>query len=150
MKKFKFTFNSILTFRKTLEEGTLRKLGEAQNAFQLQIARKKELENVLNSALDRRQNLGIDPIGVFAFQLEQNFIVGTKQRIIQSEAAIVRANRGVEKALRSYLMAKRETRKLELLYEKQFTLYKKERSRREQLDQDDLSVMRNRLKEEHV
>ncbi|MGK5089257.1 flagellar export protein FliJ [Bdellovibrionota bacterium FG-2] len=150
MKKFRFTFDSILTFRKTLEESSLRKLGEAQRVFQAQLAQKKELENILKDALERRQNLGIDPIGVFAFQLEQNFIVGTKQRIIQAEAAIVRANRGVEKALRSFLMARRETRKLELLYEKQFVQFKKERTRREQMDQDDLSVMRNHFKEEQL
>jgi flagellar export protein FliJ len=101
----------------------------------------------LSDALERREKLGIEAIGIDAFQLEQNFIFGTKQRIVQQDQALVRASRGVEKALRAYLHARRQTRTIEMLREKQYQEFRKALTKKEQKELDELSVMRARLRE---
>ncbi len=152
MKRFKFQFAAVLKIRKMREEETMRALAQTQRVFQEEQQRKSKLVSELNDALIRRESLGIEAIGIDAFQLEEYFIVGTKQRIIQQDQAVVRASRNVEKALRTYLQARRQTKAIEVLHEKQFQEFKKARAKQEQKDLDDLSVMRERLrtKEEEI
>jgi flagellar export protein FliJ len=146
MKRFKFQFAAVLKIRKTREEESLRVLAQTQRQHQQELQRKSKLVSELNDALIRRESLGIEAIGIDAFQLEESFIVGTKQRIVQQDQALVRASRNVEKALRVYLTARRQTRAIEILREKQFLEFKKSLAKQEQKDLDDLSVMRARLR----
>jgi flagellar export protein FliJ len=147
MKKFRFQFDAVLKVRKGRENDALAALGAAQRTYQLELARKQELQDRLSGSLARREGLGSEATTVLAFQLEQAFINGTKQRIIQSDQAILRASRGVERALRAYLAARRQTRMIEMLEEKAFAEYRKEASRKERRDLDELMVMRARLAE---
>ncbi len=137
-----------MDFRKKREEDALRLLGAAQRALQLEIKRKQDLLDALNRSLLRRELLGEIPTGPNEFHVEQDFIGGTKQRIIQADHAISRAHRGVEKALRVYLLSRRQVRVLELLYDRDFAAYKHEARRRENREADDLNIMRRRLQEE--
>jgi flagellar export protein FliJ len=145
MKKFRFQFDAVLKVRKSREQDALSALGAAQRAYQLELARKQDLEMRLAASLGRREELGRDTTPVLAFQIEQAFINGTKQRIIQADQAILRASRGVERALRAYLAARRQTRMIEMLEEKAYSEYRKEAARRERKDLDELMVMRARL-----
>jgi flagellar FliJ protein len=145
MRKFRFQFEAVLKVRKSREQDALAALGAAQRAYQLELARKQELQMRLGESLGRREGLGQETTPVLAFQIEQAFINGTKQRIIQADQAIVRASRGVERALRAYLGARRQTRMIEMLEEKAFAEYRRERARKEQRDLDELMVMRARL-----
>jgi flagellar FliJ protein len=79
--------------------------------------------------------------------LESDFIAGQKIRIVQAEVAIQRSKRAVEKALRNYLHAKRQTRVIEMIREKRFAEYKLERAKHLQKEMDDVSTMRNRLRQ---
>jgi flagellar FliJ protein len=146
MRKFRFQFETVLKVRKQREQDALAALGAAQRVYQLEQARKQELEMRLSESLGRRERLGqgsaTTPV---AFQLEQAFINGTKQRITQADQAIFRASRGVERALRNYLGARRQTRMIEMLEEKAYAEYRKEASRKERKEQDELTVMRARL-----
>src|SRR5206468_2689205 len=121
-------------------------LGAAQQVYQRELGHKQQLLSELDSALRRRESLGIEPVGPTAFQLEESFIGGTKSRITRADQAILRASRGVEKALRAYLHARRQTRMIEVLREKAYADYRKARSKWEQKQQDDLAVMRARLR----
>src|SRR5258708_4564994 len=131
MNKFKFKLETVLQFRRTREEEALRALAQAQRIYQAELAKKAKLLFDLSEALGRRESLGIVAIGIDAFQLEQNFIGGTKQRIVQQNQALVRASRGVEKNLRAYLFAKRQTRMIEILREKQYKEFRKALSKKE-------------------
>lgn len=148
MKKFRFQFAAVLKVRKSREQNSLTALGGAQRAYQLELARKQELQNRLSSALVRREGLGQETTPVLAFQIEQSFINGTKQRIIQADQAIMRASRGVERALRAYLAARRQTRMIEMLEEKAYAEYRKESARKERRELDELMVMRARLSDQ--
>jgi flagellar export protein FliJ len=147
MKKFRFQFETLEKVRRTREGEALRFLGEAQAKLAEAVARKQELEASRELGLIRREQLGKTATSPTAFLLETDFITGQKYRIIQSDVSIQRAKRGVEKALRNYLQAKRQTRVIEMLREKQFTEYKVQRSKYEQKQMDDLTTMRNRLKD---
>jgi len=145
MKKFRFKFESVFKIRQTREEEVLRALGAAQRAYQEELAEKQQILSELDQSLKRREKLGSETVTINSFQIEQNFITGTKQRIIRQDQAIVRASRTVEKALRAYLFARRQTRMIEILREKDFAEFKKAVAKKEQKELDELSVMRTSL-----
>jgi flagellar FliJ protein len=142
MKRFKFKFAAVLKVRESREENALRTLGQAQQAYQAELAIKAELLSKLKSSLERRESLGIEAIGIDSFQLEQIFITGTKQRIVRQDQAIMRASRTVEKSLRAYLAARKETRMIEVIREKDLKEFKKSQAKKQQKELDELSSMR--------
>jgi flagellar FliJ protein len=146
MRKFRFQFETVLSVRKNRENDALTALGGAQRAYQLEVARKHELQLTLARALERREGLAQRNFeSALAFQLEQAYINGTKQRIIQADQAIMRASRVVEKALRAYLTARRQTRMIEILREKAYAEFRRELARRERRELDELIVLRARF-----
>ena len=148
MPKFRFRLESVLKLRKTREDEAMRALGAAQRAYQACLARKAELLSELEASLLRRERLGERSIGIDVFHLEQNFINGTKQRITQSDHMIFRAGKMVEKALRAYLNARKQSRMLETLKDKDYAAYRKAQAKIEARWLDDLTIMRHRMKEE--
>jgi flagellar export protein FliJ len=138
-----------LKIRQTREEEMLRALGAAQRAYQLELSEKATILSELDQALNRREKLGNEAVAINAFQIEQNYITGTKQRIIRQDQAIVRASRTVEKTLRAYLFTRRQTRMIEILREKDFKEFKKSIAKKEQKELDELSVMRSLLNKQH-
>ena len=143
MRKFLFRFATVLKARRAREEECLRLLGAAQRQYQAELERKRGLQRALEGSLLRREELGAGTAAApVDFALEHDFIVGTKQRLIQQEQAILRASRAVEKALRAYLLAKRQTRMFETLHDREYAEHRKREQKREQRAQDDLSVMR--------
>ena len=149
MKKFRFQFETVERVRKTREDECLRGLGQAQALYNETLKQKEKLLNTLSSALERRELLGTGAhqARMADIQLESDFIAGTKIRINQQDQAILRARRMVEKALRTYLAARRQTRMMELLREKAFSEYKMTRNKLLQKQSDDLTIMRARLRE---
>lgn len=150
MKRFKFRFAAILKLRKSREEDALRALGAAQTAYQAEVQKKSELISAQNAALLRREMLGSEPTKILAFQIEADFISGNKQRIVSADRDIHRASRRVEKALRAYLFARRQTKMMELIYDKENVEFRRQQAKREQRFLDDLVVMRERLKEKEA
>jgi flagellar export protein FliJ len=145
MAIFKFKLEPVLKQRKNREDATLAAFGSAQRALQLAKDHKDSLLQSLEGALLRRESLGTVATGIHDFQVVQDYIGGTKQRIIQSEQGIVRAQRGVEKAMRAYLQARRQTRAIEILRERALEEFKRDQSKQEQKNLDDLIIMRSRL-----
>jgi len=150
MKKFQFKFETVEKVRKTREDEALRLLAQAQRVFQQARNHKERLVNDLNEALLRRELLAKEVVTVVAFFVEEDFITGTKQRIVYADQAILRAKRGVEKAIRFYLYARRQTRTIEILREKAYEEYKQQTKRQEQKEINDLHVMRARLNSEEA
>jgi flagellar export protein FliJ len=142
MKRFKFRFEAVEKVRKTREKESLRALGAAQRELLAARARKDSLVSALQGSLLRRERLGQEAVSPTAYVLETDFIQGTKARIIQSEQGITRAQRGVEKAMRVYLLALRQLRAIENLREKMFAEFKRAKAKKEQKESDDLTLMR--------
>jgi flagellar export protein FliJ len=145
MKRFRFKFEAVERVRRIREEEALRALAQAQRQYQLALDHKANLQNELENALIRRESLGQQAVSVIAFHTEQDFINGTKQRIIQAEHMISRAARQVEKMLRTYLHTRKQLKTIEMLREKAFSEYKAERQKYEQKQLDDLNIMRARF-----
>ncbi len=148
MKRFKFQFETVERVRKSKQEEALRLLAGAQRQVQQAKDLRAALVKDLEESLARREKLGAQAVNVASFLLENDFIAGTKQRIVQADHAILRANRAMEKALRNYLFARRQTRMVEVLRDKRFEEFKKAAAKYEQKQADDLNVMRARLLQE--
>ncbi len=148
MKKFQFKFESVETVRKRAEEKALRDLADARRAQARILEFKAGLEKALMQALERRERIGQGPASGADFQIENDFIAGTKQRLVQTEATLTRINRGLEKAMQTYLNARKQTRVIELLRERSYAEYRKERSKHLDREMNDMMVMRARMKEE--
>lgn len=122
----------------------MRELGEAQRRYQGELNEKARLQQELARALTERETLGQRPVQSVDFLLADQFIVGGKHRILRQEQAIFRAQKGVEKCLRAYLQARKQTRMIEVLREKDYADFKRDRARREQKVIDELVVARHR------
>lgn len=147
MKKFRFKFQALETVRKAQEDVALRSLAKAQELFREATELKSRLQSVLEESLIRRESLGVIAVESRDFRTEEDFIRGTKQRLVQSDQAIYRARKGVEKALRGYLHARRQTRMIEVLREKAYAEYRENVRKKEQRDLDDLYLMRSRMRQ---
>jgi flagellar export protein FliJ len=149
MRKFVFKFAAILKLREQRQEEAFRALAAAQRAYQMELARKSKLEQDLRDSLDRREKHGsLGAIDISVFHLEEKFIIGTKQRIAQAEHAIFRARKNVERALRGFLLARRQTRIMEVLREEAFAEFKRSMVKKELREMDELSIMRARFRRE--
>lgn len=148
MKRFRFNLESVLRLRKLREQEALRALSVAQRARQAEVDRRAKLVVQLSEALHEREKLSAKATTIQAFHTWQHFITGQKQRIIQADHAIQKSERAVEKAMRTYLHTRQRTEAIARLKERAHEEYKKERSRWEQLQNDDLMVMRHRINED--
>lgn len=148
MKKFVFKFAGVQKLRKTKEQECLRSLAQAQSLYQEELNNKARCLSLLKEALERRESLGSEPVGIASFQVEQSYIIGMKQKIQRVDQALVRASREVQKALRAYLVARKENKAMQTLHDQAKDEYKKLRAKYEAKQQDELTIMRTRLKEE--
>lgn len=145
MKKFKFKFESILLLRKNTEELILKELAAAQMAYRVEIDAKLSLEKQLEDSFKRREKLGEAPTSIEPFHIEQNFITGTKQRIIMAKQSILRSSKKVEKVMKRYLEARKKTQQMEKLKERYLDQFKTDRREYENKQLDDLMIMRSEL-----
>jgi flagellar export protein FliJ len=148
MKKFNFKFDAVLQVRKIREREFLRQLSRTQRAHQEELRKKAQLVLQLENSLGRRENLGSVSEDISSFHLEDNFIIGTKQRITQADNSILRASKAVERALQTYLLAKRQSKVIETLLEKAQQEHRRALRKKEEKELDEMIIMRTRLSKE--
>ncbi len=142
-RKFKFRLEAVERVRRAKEQETLRALAYAQARYQETLQIKQRLMEDTEAALARREALASTAQPVLAYQLENEFITGNKQRILQSDQAITRARKFVEKALREVIAAKRALKGIELLREKAFLEFKTALRKKEQKDLEEIYTSRH-------
>jgi flagellar export protein FliJ len=147
MKKFKFKYEAVEKVRKNREQEMLRALVRAQESLKSEKKTKEKLMKELDKSLTRREELGVVPVGPHAFQIEDDYIVGTKQRALKIDQAIFRTSKAVEKAMKNYLLSKRQSRTMEVLKEKSSAEYKDIKRKNEQKELDNFYIMRFRFRE---
>lgn len=122
---------------------------EKQMAYKLELDKKENLRTQLSDSLGRREALATHLVSIQSYQAEQEFIDGTKLRMIQADQAILRAGRDMEKYQQFYIFSRKQTRMIEVLFEKAEAQHKKSVMKRENRDLDDLMIMRSRLEPEY-
>jgi flagellar FliJ protein len=142
MKRFKFRLEAVETIRKRKEQDALRVLGRARQELQLILARKSQLESTLADALLRREELANSSVTPDEFAVIESFITGTKICVRQAEQQSARALRVVERATRGYMHARRDCMVIDTIRENDLQEYRKEKSREEMKEMDDLSSIR--------
>ncbi len=150
MKKFKFKFQSVESVRKIKEQQALRELALAQQKLQHEKNKKEGLLSVLESSLLKREKLNQEIVSPTPYEVLNQFIAGTKQRMMQSDQAIAKASRALEKVISSYLQARRQTRVMETLREKEYQEYKKRKNKLENKGEDEIYTTRFRLRQEEL
>lgn len=150
MRRFRFRFESVEKYRKNIENDALRALAETQRALQAKKQHKDSLFRALGDALARRETLASQSVSCAHFQIEDDFIAGTKVRIVQADQAIKKAMKVVERAMQAYLHARRQTRMMEVLREKELEKFKLELAKQEQKRLDDLYIMRAAMAKEEA
>lgn len=146
MKRFSFRFQTLLETRQREEDEALKQLGVAQRARAHEISRKEKIVTAIAKAYARIHSIGdvkAELQGAEAFRVEQDFIAGSKVRSLQADHAILRANRAVDRAMRQFLAARRRTRMIEILRDKDVEEFKKARSKKEARDMDELTILRH-------
>ncbi len=146
MGKFRFRLQTVLEQRKRAEDDALRVVASAQRKLAEARAKKAAFEAALLASCKRRELLGETETSVENFHVEQAFIDGTKQRLIQADHHIGVAQRGVDKAMRGFLATRRATRQIEVIEEKDRLAHRAESKKKELRAQDELSVLRARFK----
>ena len=131
--------------RKTREQDALRALAEAQRALQAEKERKNSLSARLHESFERREKFGEIASTSMVIQIEENFIVGTKQKILQIDQAIIRAGRAVEKAMAYYLSCRQQRMMMDKLREKAYEKFQEELRKKELKEADDLNIMWARM-----
>lgn len=144
-KKFRFKLEPVERVRRSKEDECMRLLAQAQSRYHQALQFKSELSQQLEDSLIRREKLGETAQFASAFLLENDFIVGQKQRIMQADHFIMRAKKNVEKMLKDFLNAKKQTKVIEKLRENAFEEFKIEVQKKEQKELEELYVMRARL-----
>ncbi len=143
-KKFKFRLEAVEKLRRIKEQEALRMLAQAQSKYQETLDHKASLLKDLERSLLRRENLGCKTgSAALDFQMENSFILGTKQRVVQADQAILRVRKFVEKALREVLVARRALKTIETLREKAYAEFKQEMKKREQKALEEIYVSRS-------
>jgi len=142
-KRFRFRLEAVENLRRIREQDALRALADAQTKYKMALDHKYSLQVELEKSLVRREVLPEqNTSSSFDYQLENAYITGTKQRIIQADQFILRMKKGVEKALRAMLSARRDLRAIELLREKAFQEFKKELQKKEQKQLEEFYTLR--------
>lgn len=142
MKRFKFRLEAVEKVRKRTEEEAMRVLADARKRLMDLISQGEAQKTALDSALLRREKLGESPTTPATFLVEDDFIAGTKFRIAQIAQQVLKAQKGVEKATRFFLHARKQLHVITTLREREFETFKKEQQRLEQKRVDEMVVMR--------
>ena len=79
-------------------------------------------------------------------RLVESYIDGLKYHLIRADQAIIRSRRFLEQAMKHYIQSRKERMMIDRLREKAFEEFKVEQARLDQIQLDDLSTMRARLK----
>lgn len=145
MRKFRFKLSAVEQVRKNKEREALTALSDAQRILQAEISRKIKLLQALDDSLNRREKLSLKEASSVDYRVEEDFITGNKIRIQSVDRSILRASKGVEKAMAHYLQCRKQRKMVDKLREKALEAHQDEQATRENRAMDDLSIMRFRI-----
>lgn len=142
MQKFRFRLDSLMRMREARENEALIALADTQRAFQREVDLKKQLRDEIEESLNKLAEIGKKPLSVHELQVEETFIKGNRSRIVAADQRIERTRKSVVKAMRDYMLARRERMSLGKLKDKALADWKKARDARERKQIEDLILIR--------
>lgn len=147
MKKFRFRFEAVEKLRKNQEQRAMQEFAEAQRDYFACVREKEKLLIDLENALIGREKLADEWTSPHLFQLQDSHIFGVKKSIGRAEQTIIRAHKKLQKAMKAFLEARRNVKKIEHLKNKDLEIYKRDRAKYEQNRLDELTTMRFEVNE---
>ncbi len=140
MSKFRFNLETVERVRKVSEEKALSDFSVAQRKFLEEVAKKETAIKSREKAMLDRAALSIARASDYTTL--ENYILGLGKSIQIADQAIIRARRQLNAAFRVYVGAKKSRMMIDSLKEKALADFKREKSKREQKEIDDLVSMR--------
>lgn len=149
MAKFQFRFDALEKVRKRDEEGALRSLAAAQRAHQEVLNFKQKILMKLEKfqGEERANNTDLN-LGELA--VEAQFIAGMKQKLLQTEHAITRSKKAVDKNMQKFVQTRKRTRMVEVIKENDLAEFKGEKRKKENKELAELYVLRASQKKELI
>ena len=146
MKQFKFKLEGLLKIRKMKEEQLKISLGKVLNEVEIAKDRilivKKEISIAHNSV-----NIGLETqMKGRMLHFFPNYIKIKTNEIEKLKSSIKSLNEKYNSILSEFRQARGDTKVIQNLKEKEFLGYKKKQTRKENIDRDDMNIMRSRTK----
>jgi flagellar motility protein MotE (MotC chaperone) len=139
MKKFNFRLQSLLNFRKEIELKSLRVLSDRQREHLAFKQMQEELAQKIDEMKERHYN--VTDYDLKEVRQQEEYLRGLGVRLNAAQTAARKKESGVKKALGEYLKIKQQVKTLELLKEKQSSIFYKIFKRQEEKELDDLLNM---------
>lgn len=152
-KKFKFRLESVLKYRKILEDGKKREFAVANRAVEEQRLKAIELEEerveVIESIRHMRVGGGNEKLHMASMMDAMRIVGGIEMGIVSANDETKRLEKEVEEKRLAFVESQRDKKAIEILREKREISYHKELDAENQKDLDELSIRMARKKLEH-
>ncbi len=153
-KKFKFRLESVLKYRKIIEDEKKREFAEANKAVELQRSKISELEServeIIDSIRDMRSGNKEEKIHLSSMVDAMLVVGGIEMGIISANNEVKRLQKEVEGRRLAFVESQKDKKAIETLRDKRKKIYLKEvdSERQKQLDELSIRMSRNHMEEE--
>ena len=150
-KKFKFRLESVLKYRKIIEDEKKREFAEANKAVELQRSKIIELEEerveIIDSIRDMRSGKKEEKIHMSSMVDAMLVVGGIEMGIISANNEVKRLQKDVEGKRLAFVESQKDKKAIEILREKRQKIYFKEVDSERQAQLDELSI---RVSKKHM
>ena len=153
-KKFKFRLESVLKYRKIIEDEKKREFAEANKAVELQRSKIAELEDerveVIDSIRDMRSGKKEEKIHMSSMVDAMLVVGGIEMGIISANNEVKRLQKDVEGKRLAFVESQKDKKAIEILREKRQKIYFKEVDSERQAQLDELSIRMSKKRMDEV
>lgn len=136
MKKFQFSLEKVLDFRKANEQAAKRAYADAHQAQNLAMQQLQQLQHEKATVMD------VSEMTIGRMQVQQRYLQELDRLIFESFHQFSELQQKTEEALQAFIQAQKERKILEKLQEKQLAEYQLIMSQEEQKFLDELGSQR--------
>lgn len=140
MRRFVFSLQKVLDYRRRLEEQAIRDFAEAQRQLEHERATLARLMALRGECLNRSRRT--HQLVVEMLDVEQTYLSALEERIEAQRQRVAEAERVLEERRQALIEAQRGRKMLERLREKHYERWRQEFLRTEQKALDDLATVR--------
>lgn len=143
--RFEFRYETLLRIRRQREDERKRIVAaRLQEIAKLEARRQAIVDRIRQQSEETRRMLSCDTVNVDELKFGRHWMLRLQRGVLETEAAIVRQRAALVEERVRLVEATREVKVLVRLKERRQAAFALEMNRREQLELDEMSVMRHR------
>ncbi|MBE7505863.1 MAG: flagellar FliJ family protein [Planctomycetia bacterium] len=141
--RFSFRFETLLKLRKQREEQCRRVVATRLSQIMATQSRRAEIEDqIARQSGAFRRSLKSDMLDVDEVRLSRHWLLKLRQRLFEADAEVAGQHAVLAQERAALAVARKDTKVLETLRERQYSTFVAQVQRREQLELDELNVTR--------